>query len=350
MDGKDVAYSVRYKIVAKVVANAETPKAIGYVITDGTTKQWVELEKLYFLAAKGLIDDVRTSFGNLTAPGMNYKAKRASVLPQGDNIATVTVNELTVESGKYNVTKVYRCGRKITGYGTDIAGRLTKEQVQNDAMAGKIGNIKAQMYNGSILIRGNGISLNELPVEYEEAHESSNTQESNAGATDNVDYSSYKLHIGGYGADGIVHGYSDISDYGYNWVKEMTPYVTDCFEKAGFKIVDAGLTKGSHDNFEVRYIIRNGTLSLGLGIDVNTSNYAKSYGLIAEETYSPTHCSFNGAAVHEFCDYYWDNNMGLEGEDATLKDFFIAYNKSVCQALKKLVRDINIRDASSNTN
>jgi hypothetical protein len=342
MGGKDIACSVRYKIIAKVVANVETPKAIGYVITDGTTKQWVELEKLYFLAAQGLVDDVRTNFGDLIAPGMNYKAKRASVLPQGDNIDTVTVNELTAESGKYNVTKVYRCGRKITGYGTDIAGRLTKEQVQNDAMAGKIGNIKAQIYNGSILIRGNGISLNELPVEYEEAPACDTVHESIASSTDNVDYSNYKLHIGGFGADGIVHGCSDISDYGYKWVKEMTPYVTDCFEKAGFKIIDAGLIKGVNDTFEVRYILRNGNLSLGIGIDINMSNSAKSYGLIAEETYSPTHCSFNEAAVHEFCDYYWDNNMGLEGEDAPLKDFFTAYNKNVCQALKKLVRDINI--------
>lgn len=342
MDVKETANSVRYKIIAKVVAEAESKKAIGYVITDGTNKQWIELEKLYFLAAQGLIGDVRTNFGDLLAPGMTYKAKRASVLPQGTNIATVTANELAAGSGKYNVVKVYQTGRRITGYETDVAGRLTKEQVQNDAMAGKVGNIKAQMYNGNILLRGNGISLSELPIVYEDASGCNTAQESNSRDTDNVDYSSYKLHIGGFGADGIVHGFSDISSYGYKWVKEMTAHVTDCFEKAGFKIIDAGLTKGCNDNFEVRYILRNGTLSLGLGIDVNTSNYAKSYGLVVEETYSPTHCSFNKAAVHEFCDYYWDNNMGLEGEDVPLKDFFKAYNKNVCHALKKLVRDINI--------
>ena len=64
----------------------------------------------------------------------------------------------------YNITGILKNGRVTVAYSTDKNGIVSREQVVQDAVDDKVGNLTTQMYNGHVLLRGVGINIKSLPV------------------------------------------------------------------------------------------------------------------------------------------------------------------------------------------
>lgn len=74
---------------------------------------------------------------------------------------------------EYQIVGRYMNGKEVTGYhlqsiDTGKSGKYTKEQVCFLVGRDQVTNCSAQLTADSIILRGNGISLNELPVQYED--------------------------------------------------------------------------------------------------------------------------------------------------------------------------------------
>lgn len=74
---------------------------------------------------------------------------------------------------EYQIVGRYMNGKEVTGYhlqsiDTGKAGRYTKEQVCYLVGRGQITNCTGQLYQDKVLLRGNGMSLEDLPVQYED--------------------------------------------------------------------------------------------------------------------------------------------------------------------------------------
>lgn len=94
------------------------------------------------------------------ADGSLSRADGAGHLRKGDT-AQDAMNKLML------VGKIVQ-GRNTVGFVVRNMGGQTKNLSYNDTFelvrAGRVGNAKAQMYEGKPLIKGNGVNLNELPV------------------------------------------------------------------------------------------------------------------------------------------------------------------------------------------
>lgn len=74
---------------------------------------------------------------------------------------------------EYQIVGRYMNGKEITGYHlhsmeTGKSKRFTKEQVCFLVGRGQVTNCTGQIYNDKVLLRGNGMSLDDLPVQYED--------------------------------------------------------------------------------------------------------------------------------------------------------------------------------------
>ncbi len=80
----------------------------------------------------------------------------------------------------YTIVGRYMNGREVSGYhivgGLEQSGRrITRELLIHLVSRGKIDNCTIQVYNNDIILRGKGISLNDLPIFDEKAGELRNT-------------------------------------------------------------------------------------------------------------------------------------------------------------------------------
>lgn len=74
---------------------------------------------------------------------------------------------------EYQIVGRYMDGKEVTGYHlhsieTGKSKRFTKEQVCFLVGRGQVTNCTGQIYNDKVLLRGNGMSLDDLPVQYED--------------------------------------------------------------------------------------------------------------------------------------------------------------------------------------
>lgn len=74
---------------------------------------------------------------------------------------------------QYQIVGRYMKGKEVTGYHlqsleTGKQGKYSKEAVAYLVGRDQITNCKAQIYNNELLLRGEGISLESLPVQYED--------------------------------------------------------------------------------------------------------------------------------------------------------------------------------------
>ena len=71
---------------------------------------------------------------------------------------------------QFMIVGTIKSGRNTVGYVIQNAGcgikKIKRQQVIELASQGKIGNARVQNYNGNVLLRGVGCSLDELPAEY----------------------------------------------------------------------------------------------------------------------------------------------------------------------------------------
>ena len=74
---------------------------------------------------------------------------------------------------EYQIVGRYMDGKEVTGYHLQSidngkSGRYTKEQVCYLVGRGQVTNCTGQLYQDKVLLRGNGMSLEDLPVQYED--------------------------------------------------------------------------------------------------------------------------------------------------------------------------------------
>lgn len=172
-----------YQVIAREMKGASVT---GYVLDNGNTKMRVDMEQMAFLVGRGMVENCegRIFRDTLTIGGVNGLKlnKLPSIKSKEDAKGSYTVED--GEIGKepealYNVTGIVKRGRVTVAYDTDKQGEVTREQVIQDAVADKVGNLTTQMYNGKVLLRGVGINIKLLPVRTIDA-----AKENNKGSSD----------------------------------------------------------------------------------------------------------------------------------------------------------------------
>lgn len=172
-----------YQVIAREMKGASVT---GYVLDNGNTKMRVDMEQMAFLVGRGMVENCegRIFRDTLTIGGVNGLKlnKLPSIKSKEDAKGSYTVED--GEIGKepealYNVTGIVKRGRVTVAYDTDKQGEVTREQVIQDAVADKVGNLTTQMYNGKVLLRGVGINIKLLPVRTIDA-----AKENNEGSSD----------------------------------------------------------------------------------------------------------------------------------------------------------------------
>ena len=74
---------------------------------------------------------------------------------------------------EYQIVGRYMNGSEVTGYHLQSieqgkSGRYTREQVVYLVGRGQVTNCTGQIYQDKVILRGNGMSLDDLPVKYED--------------------------------------------------------------------------------------------------------------------------------------------------------------------------------------
>ena len=85
----------------------------------------------------------------------------------------VVVIIMAAKRMEYQIVGRYMDGKEVTGYHlqsieTGKAGKFTREQVCYLVGRDQVTNCTGQIYKDKVLLRGNGMSLDDLPIQYED--------------------------------------------------------------------------------------------------------------------------------------------------------------------------------------
>lgn len=147
----------------------------GYVLNNGSSKMRVDLDQMAFLVGRGLVDNCEgrifrdtVAIGGLNGLKLNKLPSIKSKDTEGNKVKgsySVTDDDINSKNEPlYNITGILKNGRVTVAYSTDKNGIVSREQVVQDAVDDKVGNLTTQMYNGHVLLRGVGINIKSLPV------------------------------------------------------------------------------------------------------------------------------------------------------------------------------------------
>ena len=80
---------------------------------------------------------------------------------------------MAAKRAEYQIVGRYMDGKEVTAYhlqsiDTGKSGRYTREQVAYLVGRGQITNCIGQLYQDKVILRGNGMNLDDLPVQYED--------------------------------------------------------------------------------------------------------------------------------------------------------------------------------------
>ena len=147
----------------------------GYVLNNGSSKMRVDLDQMAFLVGRGLVDNCEgrifrdtVAIGGLNGLKLNKLPSIKSKDTEDNKVkGSYSVTDADINSKNeplYNITGILKNGRVTVAYSTDKNGIVSREQVVQDAVDDKVGNLTTQMYNGHVLLRGVGINIKSLPV------------------------------------------------------------------------------------------------------------------------------------------------------------------------------------------
>lgn len=168
---------INYQIVGRQMDGKEVT---GYYIEsiENNKRAFMTKEQICYLIGR---DQITNCTAQLVADDVLLRGKGMSLndlpiistdgqLRNTDNLGKVRKGASAEDAlNQYLIIGKLTSGRKTVGYMIQNAGCGTKRVSRTDilklARAGKIGNARVQNYNGSELLRGVGINLDELPAE-----------------------------------------------------------------------------------------------------------------------------------------------------------------------------------------
>lgn len=174
---KNASRKIQYQIVGRYMDGSEVTGYHLQSIDTGKSGRYTK-DQVCFLVGRGQITNCTAQLYKdivlLRGNGMSLEdlpiIREDGELRNSDSLGNIRKGTLATDAVEmFNIVGAIKSGRNTVGYVLQNAGcgikKVKRDQVIRLAQQGKIGNARVQNYNGTVILRGIGCSLDELPSE-----------------------------------------------------------------------------------------------------------------------------------------------------------------------------------------